>query len=230
MTTSGSVDYSLDARAAITAALELVGTCAIGLTPDAGNTALALKHANLMLKTWGTQDRLWISSEAVLTLVASTASYSVPLARRLVSAYRRTGTGVSTNDLDLNVISHAEYAAKPAKFSTGSPIDVYHDPQRSTRTLYVWPVPDATIAASTTIRYTYLRVIEDIDALANDLDIPQEWLETFVYALAARLLIPFRRFVSDPITAAKIEQRASTLYAELSAQDGEDASVFFQPA
>jgi hypothetical protein len=39
-----------------------------------------------------------------------------------------------------------------------------------------------------------------------------------------------RRFVSDPLSAAKIEQRATTLYAELSAQDGEDASVFFQPA
>jgi hypothetical protein len=226
MATSGSIDYSLDARAAITAALELVGTVALGLTPNAENTATALKHANLMLKTWGTQERLWIRTEGTVALLAATASYALSAARRVTSVRRRT----SSIDTPLEPMSREEYYDYPAKSATGLPYRYYFDPQRTVRTLYVVGVPDAATAASTTLQYTYLRVIEDIDDLANDIDLPQEWLEAFVYALAARLLIPFRRFVSDPLSAAKIEQRATTLYAELSAQDGEDASVFFQPA
>jgi len=226
MATSGSVDYSLDARAAITAAIELVGSVAIGLTPDASTTDLAKKHANLLLKTWGAEERLWIRATASLALVASTASYSLPLARRVLSARRRT----SNVDTPIWMMSRDDYDSYPTKTATGYPFQAFFDPQRATRTLYVINVPDATIAASTMLQYTYLRVIEDIDDLANDIDIPQEWLEAFVYSLAARLLIPLAKWVSNPNGAAKIEERATALYAELSSQDDEDASVFFQPA
>lgn len=230
MATSGTVTYSLDARAAITTALELTQTCMIGATADPNAAALAMKHANLMLKTWSIEPRLWIMTEGSQVLTAAVGSYALTGVRRVTSVRRRTGTGANVNDTPLLEMSRSEYYDYPSKAASGQPFQYYFDPQRTTRTLYLINVPGAAEAASTTLQYTYLRVIEDISDLANDIDVPQEWLEAFIYALAARLLIPYAKFVTDPITASKIEERASTLYAQLTDSSQEDGSVFFQPA
>lgn len=232
MATSGSSDYSLTARQMSTAALQLIDVCPIGEDPSAEDAAKAVEQLNLMLKTWGAdpKPKLWQLTEASVTLIASTASYALSAARKVVSARRRTGAGTSTVDIPLNVISRQDYYDKPNKFSTGTPVDVYFDPQRAARTLYVWPVPDAAIAASTTIPYTYLRVIEDIDDLANDFDLPQEWLEPIQYSLAARLAVVYSLNLTNPAKAAEIKGMAQSLYAQLSAYDDESASIFLQPA
>jgi hypothetical protein len=231
MATSGSTDYNQTLREAATEALVMVGACMRGDTPSAADMTAALKSANLMVKTWSADPdpKLWLITEASLTLVASTASYTLSAARKVVSARRRTGTGTGQNDLPLRVLSRQEYESRPNKLSTGSPLEVYFDPQQSARTLYVWPVPDATIAASTTIRYTYLRVIEDLDALDNDFDIPQEWVEAILYGLAARLSVSYDLHLINPAKAQKIEERAAALYGQLAAYDDEPGSFFMQP-
>jgi len=226
MATSGSVDFSLTANEAVATALELVKSVSIGRTPGADDAANALKHANLQLKTWGIDERLWITTEGSVSLVANQASYSLPLARRVTSVRRRT----SNIDTPLIPMSRQEYYDYPSKSATGVPFQYYFDPQRTSRTLFVINVPDASTAASTTLQYTYQRVIEDLDNLTNDIDIPQEWLETFVYCLAARLLIPYARYITDANGAAKIEERAAQLYTELTASEQEATSVYFQPA
>lgn len=235
MTTSGSTNFAETARQVITSALEMVGVCAIGETPAPEDATKGQQLLNLMLKTWGAdpEPKLWQLTEATLTLVASTASYDLkttPGARKVTEARRRTGSGTSQQDIGLSLYSRSEYLALSDKASTGTPLGVYLDQQRATRTLYVYKVPDATIAASTTIRYTYLRVIEDIDALDDDFDVPAEWFEALEYGLAARLAVPYDLFLTNPSKAAKIEERAGVLYAQLSAYDDEDGSVFMQPA
>jgi hypothetical protein len=227
--TSGSVDFSETAREIITDALEDIGVCAIGAEPEAEDAEKARTKLGQMLKTWGTQERLWIKTEGSVTLVAATASYAsspVSLARRVLGVRQRT----SGNDVELRELSYSEYQALPNKTQTGTPTAYMFDPQRSTRTLYVWPVPDTTIAAATTLKVSYLRVIEDVDSLDDDLDIPQEWLEAASASLAARLAIPYRVHLTDPVGAQAITQRATTLYAQLTADSDEDASVFIQPA
>lgn len=232
MTTSGSTDYSRTARQIATAALELIGVCPIGETPAPEDMTKAVEQLNLMLKTWGAdpEPKLWQLTEGSVTLLASTSSYALTAARKVLSARRRTGTGTAQNDVPLNVISRQEYFNKPNKLSIGYPIDVYFDPQRAARTLYVYPIPDATIAAAVTIPYTYLRVIEDIDALDDDFDLPQEWLEVLQYGLAARLTPFFKTHIADAAGAADIVQRAASLYAQLSSYDDESGSVLMQPA
>lgn len=229
MATSGSVDFGQIASEIITSALEVCGALQIGETASNEDAELGRKHLNLMLKTWGTDPKLFIRVEGSVTLSASTSSYTaspVSLARRVTAARRRT----SSIDTPLSVFSRQEYLDTPNKTQSGTPVGVYFDPQRATRTLYVWPVPDATIAASTTIRIDYDRVIEDIDSLANDPDVPQEWLEAMTYSLAARLCLPLGVMTANPAQAAKIEERAGQLYAQLQADSEEDASVFMQPA
>lgn len=226
MATSGSTDYAQTSRQVVQTALELCGVAQIGETAGAEEATVALTHLNLLLKTWGTNSKLFIMAEGVVTpLVLSTASYSVPLARRVVEARRR----YSGNDTPLQPLSRQEYFDLPSKTTAGAANSFYFDPQRSTRTLYIWPVPTAAEVSGATIRYTYHRVIEDSDSLDNDPDVPQEWLETLTYCLAARIALPLGVFNANPALAAKLEERAGQLLAQLTADSQEDTSVFFSP-
>lgn len=220
MATSGSTDFSMDAREIVTAAFREAKIIAAGETPTADELADGLQKLNLILKTWSAKEHLWIRTEGTQALTASTASYAISGARRMLSVRRRT----SSIDTPMNELAREEYYDLPTKTATGTPASWYFDPQRSTRTLYVWPTASTAVAANTALHFTYLRVIEDLDALDNDPDLPQEWLETLIYNLAAKLALAYG---SDVYPILKVE--AAQLLNDLSAEDQEPVSVYFQP-
>jgi hypothetical protein len=227
MATSGSTDFNLDVEQICQAALELIGVVPIGDTAGAEDMAKAMQQLNLMVKTWGAQEdpKLWLLTEDTQALSNATASYNLAAARKVLSVRRRT----SSIDTPLTPWSRQQYFDQPNKSSSGYPTSYYFDPQQATRTLYVWPVPDSTIAGNTTLQYTYLRVIEDLDNFSDDFDVPQEWLEVLQYGLAARLTIPYRTHIADLAGTQLIQQRAADLYGQLAAFDDEGGSVSFSP-
>lgn len=220
MATSGSVDFSLTAREIITEAFQTAKVVAAGETPTADELEDGERKLNLMLKSWGSKEHLWIKTEGTQALTATTASYAITGARRMLSVRRRT----SSIDTPMNELSREEYYDLPTKSATGTPVSWYFDPQRSTRTLYVWPTATTAVAANTTLYFTYLRVIEDIDSLENDPDVPQEWLEALIYNLAAKLALAYG---SDMYPVLRVE--AAQLLKDIEAQDQEPVSVYFQP-
>lgn len=220
MATSGSTDFGMDARQIVASAFRKAKIIASGETPAADEMADALEDLNLMLKTWSAKEHLWIRTEGTTALTASTQSYAITGARRMLSVRRRT----SSIDTPMNELAREEYYDLPTKTQTGMPVSWYFDPQRTTRTLYVWPTASTAIAANTALHYTYLRVIEDIDALENDPDVPQEWLEALIYSLAARLALAYGSDQLQSLTAI-----SNGLVKDLSAQDQEPVSVYFQP-
>lgn len=220
MATSGSVDFSLTAREIITEAFQTAKVIAAGETPTADELEDGERKLNLMLKSWGSKEHLWIKTEGTQALTATTASYAITGARRMLSVRRRT----SSIDTPMNELSREEYYDLPTKSATGTPVSWYFDPQRSTRTLYIWPAASTAVAANTTLYFTYLRVIEDIDALENDPDVPQEWLEALIYNLAAKLALAYG---SDMYPVLRVE--AAQLLKDIEAQDQEPVSVYFQP-
>lgn len=228
MATSGTSAFSENVRQIITSALEEIGVISVGGTPGAEDSTKAVETLNLMLKTWGASPdpKLWLLTEGSVTLLAATASYALPAARKVISVRKRT----SGSDLPLIELSRQEYYDYPAKSSAGMPFQWFFDPQRAVRTLYVINVPGTAEAASTTLPYTYLRLIEDISTLDDDFDIPVEWLEVLKFGLAARLALTYRKHLTDPNGAAEIKQHAQELYAQLSSYDDESASVFLQPS
>lgn len=225
MSTSGSTDFTLNSREIIDAALRIIGVLGSGQVSNSDDVALAETHLNLMLKTWSTRDFLALRAEGTQALTQGTASYSIPAAKRVLSVRRRT----NNIDVPLIELSREEYFDLPNKTNQGLPNSYYFDPQRSTTNLYIWPVADAGAASATTLHYTYHRFIEDIDALNNEVDLRQDWLETVTYGLASRLVLPFRVHLADPAGAALVQQTAGELFAALATNDQEDASVFFQP-
>lgn len=188
-----------------------------------------ISSLNLLLKTMGTMEHLWTKTERSLTLVANTAAYVLtPKPMRILSIRRRNTTGSNYIDIPMNEISRQEYFDEPVKTtSPATPVSWYYDPQSTTGTLYVWPAPATAIISSHTLMITYVRRIEDMTSSNNDMDLPQEWLQTIVWNLANDLETEYP--VNDPRLATKIERRAAILMGQLSGWDNETASIFLQP-
>src|SRR3990167_2557520 len=184
MATSGSTDYSLTARQVIEYALRKINVTANGNTPSSEVTDDALVELNVMLKEWMKYDSIWRLTETSLTPTASTATISMSSANpyRVIDVrYRNT----SSIDLPMEELTRQEYYDIPDKTSTGTPTSWYFDPQRATNTLYFWPLFSSV--STETFRVTYQRRYEDVDALSNDIDVPQEHLSVVGYNLASRL-------------------------------------------
>ena len=223
MATSGSTNFAQTSREIIAQALTLLQQIGMGATPPAEEAEYARVALNQMIKTWGSAGRLWLQTEGSVTLLASTASYALTGVRKVMSVRRKTGT----NYIPMTEMSREEYYDLPNPASSGSPLNWYFDPQRATKTLFVWQVPDATVAAASTLAYTYARFIEDVDALDDDPDVPQEWIEALTYGLARRLA-PAYGATGKP-EFAEIKEASERLYAALSSVDQETASIFLQP-
>lgn len=193
MATSGSIDFSLNARDIVEFALEEIRVTSSGDAVSAEDMATGIRRLNLMLKSWqSSAPSLWRQTEGsvVLTTAASYALSPRPF-RVIECRYRDT----AARDLPMNELTRSEYYDLPLKTSTGIPTNYYVDYQRTAATLYVWPVMSS--ATTETIKYTYQRAFEDIDAATNDLDIPAEHLETVGTNLAVRLLSPFGKSERD---------------------------------
>ena len=183
MSTSGSIDWSLTARQVITSALQRINMLAEHETPSAEMAARAMREMNYMLKGWQKYENLWRLTEGSVTLASATASYALsPVPHKVISArYRNT----SSIDLPMEEMTREEYYNLPLKTTVGLPTQYYVDYQRAAVTFYTWPV-QATITTET-VKYTYQRKFEDIDALDNDIDVKAEHLEVVDFNLAARL-------------------------------------------
>lgn len=217
MSTSGSIDFNLNARDLCTFALRKIRITPVFDTPSAEDMEVAREELNLMLKTLQLHaPGLWRQTDGTATLVASTGSYTLsPRPFRVHEARYRSAAGI---DLPMMELSRQEYVELPLKTTTGVPTQYYVDYQRTNAIMYVWPVPASV--TTETIRYTYQRVFDDIDALTNDIDVPQEHLEAVGYQLAARLQVTYGKEVKG------VNEMAAMLMAEVDAADREPVVRF----
>lgn len=187
MALSGSYNFSLTARELIETVLRKMNVLGVAQNLDADEAEAVRIELNTLLKGWQRKGpHLWKKTEGTVTLTNATASYDLaatlnPL--RILSARYRNAAGI---DLPLRLMPRERYFDLPQKSSAGIPTQYYFDPQRGAPTLYLWSVL-ATVTTET-VRVTYQKRMDDIDDLANDIDIQQEHLDVLVYALAERLL------------------------------------------
>jgi hypothetical protein len=228
MTTSGLASYALNAAQLVEKSFHILGKASEGeaLTPRMYSDGMS--SLNLLLKTIGAQEHLWIKTERSVTLVADTAAYVLtPKPGRVLSVRRRQVYGSNTTDVPMNEMARSDYFDQPTKTTSPStPVSWYYDPQTTTGTLYLWPAPIASIIATQSLQITYLRRIQDMVTTTDDLDMPQEWLQTVAWMLANDLETEYP--VNDPRLAGKIERRATQLFQALKGWDTEPASIYLQ--
>jgi hypothetical protein len=230
MTTSGVTALTLTARDIILFALGKISASPIGQSPSEAEIAPVILELNFMLKEWEFDGpHLWRQTIGTTDLLAATGSYSLatnnPL-RIVECRYRYPSTGIASDerDLPMEAMSRDAYMELPCKQSLGSvPTMWYFDPQTTTQTIYIWPVP--TNPTTDKIVYTYQRRFQIIQSLNDNIDIPQEWLSTVGYNLAARLLDDYG---VEGLSSQRIVQRAERLLVKAKDFDRE-AFVKFMP-
>lgn len=236
MATSGSYDHSSSATNIITDALIEIGALAAGETINSNDQTLALRVLNDMVKHWQISGyNLWTRERGTITLNTADGTDASPYELGLSGADFNTFRPLRIENMrykdnnnferPMEQISRSEYDELPQKDSTGSPTLFHYDPQIGTGKLYIWPLLPSTASGTHQLVFTCQRPIEDFDAVGNEPDFPQEWYETVMYGLAARLAPKF--FPQDINLQQRLIQVAQGKLSECLSFDVEPASSFF---
>lgn len=187
MAVSSSADFSLTKHDLIVEARKKIGLHQSEEPLSNAELAEASTTLNMMLKAWQSGGVSYTHlTEGTITLAQ--ADYSLAFG----SGGAFTTVPVEITDMRLvrsSVerpmfrLSREDYYSLPNKTNQGCPTQWYYDKQRAGGTLKIWPAADATAG---TLNFTYRRFIWDMDANADDLDLPPEWYECVVYNLADR--------------------------------------------
>lgn len=118
------------------------------------------------------------------------------------------------------MLSRLDYQGLPNKTSTGTPTQLFYDPQLGTGYVYIWPAPVDSLSA---VNFTYYRSIQDFDAAANTPDLPQEWIRTIVWNLAAEIALEYD---CPPQRYAMVQQMAAQMLDDVKGWDHEPESVY----
>ncbi|WP_299477000.1 hypothetical protein [uncultured Paracoccus sp.] len=188
MATSGAITSTMTAGQVVTRALRICAVLGRGETAEAEDMQDGVVSLNLMLKSWqATGPNLWRETDGSVTLTNATATYTLsPRPIEVLSCRYRNASGT---DMPMEQLTDDEYQEIPLKTSAGIPTTFYVNKQRDATTITVWPVL-ATVTTET-LRYSYQRVIEDVTAQSQHIDVPQEALDLVIYGLASRFLDEF---------------------------------------
>jgi hypothetical protein len=230
MATSGSVDFNQTATDVISSAYELarVKDPIENLTTDQENRGR--QSLNKIIKYLQKNGMpLWAIKRDSITLIESSQSYTCgsggtglserPL-RILEAFYRDTD-----NDTQIEIISRSDYNTLGDKSSEGIPTQIYYDPQLTQGVLYVYNPADATTAGNT-LHLVYHRPFEDMDALSDDFDFPQEWYLALEYNLAVDIAL---RNGIRPNRVGQLEAKAKEYLFEVTWWDEENVATQLQP-
>lgn len=231
MPTSGSYNFSIDTNDIVEGALRLTGIVGEGKTPTADQYTAGYAALNMMAKAWQTDGlQLWAMEEYSLTMTASQITYTlgegltynVPKPIRIIQAFLRNTAG--SNDTPMRIITRDEYNRLGNKSTAGLPVQLFYEPQLTSGTISLFPVPDTTAASDYTITIIYQRPFADFDSATDNPDFPQEWYEALKYGLAVRLAGEYQ--VESSIRKALMEE-ASLFKQQAMLNSAEEGSFYF---
>ena len=208
MTVSTSISFEMTARDIVEKALRLINVLGSDENVSAADGENARMSLNMMLKTMQADGcNIWREQPSTVTFPASTATMT--LDPRVIDVVEARCVRATNSELPLGRWERGQYVSIPNKASVGIPTAYYFQKNRDAVTMTLWPVP----YVSTVINFTAARVMADVSALSDTLDVPQEWLECVTYNLADRLAIEWGSVIIEAAAAQRIQQRAAELYS-----------------
>lgn len=232
MSTSGVTTFNLNELQIIKGALRLAGGLSLGATPTNDQIVEAREALNVMVKAMMALGMpLWAVKTYQITLVDDTASYRIGVGQAVntpkpLKIYQSWVRYLTDNDAPVQIVSRQEYNQLGNKTSNGTPVQIYYDPQNTYGDLYVYPVPDATVAATKTLFIVYQRPFEDFVAGTDSPDFPQEWTEPLKYGLAVRLA---PEYGLDKESRRQLLAEYKMILDQAQGFNQEEVSVFIQP-
>lgn len=238
MALSGSYDFTLDRDALITRALRTIGATGAGQTPTADEITDGGIVLNLMLKSWQADGfQLFTLAEFSVTPVESQSLYTFgPGGDIDTTTYRpeeifqvRRRLTASTTDIILQRLAREDFYRLSNQASEGVPTQYYLDLAIASTglNLHIWPAPNATFAADSTIEIICQKPFDDMDAATDNLAFPVSWELAIVLNLAALLAREYGLSVSDQ---RELREVAAVEKKRVLDWDNEKTSLFLMPS
>ena len=139
----------------------------------------ARRSMNLMFSDWANRGlNLWTITLATQATTASDKDYS--LDTNIIDLLEVSLRDSNNVDTTLSRISRADYEMLPDKSSEGKPSQFYFE-RTTTPTLFLYPTPDLS---TYTVRYYFLKRLDDIDEPSNNANVPFRFLPCLTAGMA----------------------------------------------
>lgn len=218
MATSGTYSWTLDVDEVIQEASECVGW----EITKAEEARSARRGINLLLTDWQNRDvNLWCVSTTTVSVTASTSSFSlsIPIEDVLEAVIQET----STTDLKLTRITMEEYLLIPNKSQTGRPSQFAVRRNREGITVNIWPL-DTSVS---TLKLEVIRRHQDVDAAAQDVDVPRRFFPALCAGVAYRWALKKTDYPLEKVMFLKNDYEQ--LLRNAMDEDRERASTYLLP-
>jgi|TARA_R110000796_G_scaffold21476_3_gene63153 hypothetical protein len=219
MAVSGTYNFNLDIDEVIQEAMEMIG----GEDTLGHEPASARRSINLMLRDW--QNRgilLWTTSVSSVTVVASTADYS--LAGSTLDALEVVLNRDDT-DIQLNRLSSEEYLLIPNKTQTGRPMQYSIRRGRDNPVMSVWPLPENS---TDVLKVEIFSELQDVNRSATqNADVPKRFLPCLTMGLS--YYMSMKRANIDPTRIQMLKANYEETLSRALLEDRERTSMRVVP-
>jgi len=232
MATSGSTTWQLDRDGLVKAAMRKIAALAKGQTPDTEdytNGTIALNGLVAQYQVLGMH--LWKRAEYSVPLVAGQISYNIGVGQAINTPFPLKiheailEDSASDSQIDVEILSVYDFLLLPQNSSSGSPVNITYQPFVNRGVIRVWPTPDATAAATKTLKIVYESPVEDFVTATDNPDFPKEWHNALIYGLAVLLAPEY----GVPLDDRRQLQKEHDTYLQTAVDSGvEQTSMFFQ--
>lgn len=228
MATSGTTVWTLNRDQVIKGALRKLGVLPSGGTPSTNQTTEANEALNALVKAFHADGMpVWKISNTTFTVVSGTATYTIGPASTVVAVQplkviEAFYTPVGGNNTPLNVYNRYDFMQLP-DVATGTPVNLYYQPLRTTGVIRLWPIPDDS---TTEITVHYQAPFEDMTNATDDFDFPPYWIQALIYNLAW-VMAP--EYGMPPQDRQIIAGEAKFWKGEALSYGSEEGSLFLQP-
>lgn len=232
MATSGVTVWQKNRDAIISAALRKIGVIGEGVSANATQLSEGEEALNTVVSEFQALGMpLWKRKETAITLVSGQSQYTIGVSQAVNTAFplkliqaNLALTG-SSSRLDMEIKADYDFNNLPTT-STGTPVCVSYQPYINLGVLSVWPTPDSSVAAGSTIVITYQSPVEVFTSGTDTMDFPQEWYNAIIYHLALVLADEY----GIPIPDKQWLEKQSEKHLNTALSIGtEDASITFYP-
>ncbi len=229
MSTSGTYSWTIKRDEIISAALRKLAVLSGGSLPQSFEITAAAEALNAMIKGFQADGMpVWLMNKYTFTTVAGTAKYVIgegqtlntPAPLKVTQAYRNQ---TNSQNVPLNIYTQYNYNILPLSLSSGTPVNLYYQPLRTTGEINLWPTPgDST----TTITLVYQHQASDMSSSNNDIDFPSYWTEAVIYGLAWRLAPEYGIPIQD---RGVLSKEAEFFHQQALSYGSEEGSFYLQP-
>ncbi len=225
MATSNSTVWELTRNNLIDAALRKLGVLQEGEAANSDQLTTGQTALNGVIARFNTLGMpLWKRTQAAVTLIDATATYTLSNAIKLNEVYLRATNSSVTYKLELK----SEYDIRNLPYSTtGTPNCYSYTPNLAEGgVIRVWPTPDSSAAANYSLWVIYQKEFDTFTAAGETPDFPAYWTDAIIYATAVSLAPEY----SVPLNDRKVLLMEATEYLnQAKGYSDEDGSLFIQP-